>query len=211
MVEKKKLESLPNLQIGVSERSNVRMKILAAPRCPVQDDPAKPNYTGEVNCQRETKSYPGWWDLCTNRGHEPYWTIKKTIKKEPIVGEDGVITGYREVMLEKRTLNTVSVPIGTRFSSGRAEYLSKGLKGRKELTEFGFNPKCEYHNCDMDAKVKSKYGMFCNDRHARLIGADVEGMMLDANQTNKNKQLREINVEFEGSMVLQAPPSLDGV
>ena len=210
-----KKESLPQLQVGVRETSNIRMKVLAAPRCPIQADPNKEGYTGEMNCQQETSNYPGWWDLCESRGHDPYHTVKRTIKKEPVLstkeGEDNLITGYREKVIEVKKLNTVQVPVGTRFTSGRAESVSRGLKGRKTLTEMGYKEKCEYRNCELDTKMKSKYGNFCGDRHARLIGADVEGVMLSAKQGEKSKQLRDIDPEFEGTIVLQSPPDLDSM
>lgn len=209
----KKRESLPQAQVGVSERSNIRMKKLAAPRCPVSTKTSPYYQADEMTCQHEMANYPGWWKVCEKRGHEPYFTITRTIKKEPVLAEDGsgLITGYREVQHEKRKLNINQVPIGTRFASGRAEAITKGLKGRKELKEFGYNDLCEYRNCELDAKVKSKYGFFCSDRHARLIGADVEAIMLSVKQGEKNKQLRDIDPEFEGAIVLQSPPDLDAL
>ena len=209
MAAPSKKESLPSLQIGVREGSNVRMKLMARPMCPIVADPNKEGYTGEPNCQLETSGYPGWWKLCEERGHDPYHTVTRTIKKEPIVGEDGIISAYRERVIENKKLNTVRVPIGTRFHSGRGESISRGLKGRKTLTEMGYKEKCEFRNCELDAKLKSKYGMFCGDRHARLIGADVEGIMLSVKQGEKNKQLRDVDPAFEGTFVLQSPPDLE--
>ena len=213
MVASKK-ESLPQVQIGVSERGNIRMKKLAAPRCPIQVDPTKARYTGDtfpetMSCQQETGNAPGWWDLCTERGHDPYYTTFTKVIKEDIVGDDGVITGQRKRQVVTKKLNINQVPIGTRFASGQAERVSKGLKGRKDISEFGYNELCEYRNCELDAKVKSKYGMFCTDRHARLIGADVEGIMLHNDSGEKNKQLRkEVDPDWEGSFVIQAPPPI---
>lgn len=211
-----KKESLPQAQIGVSERGNIRMKKLAAPRCPIQIDKDKPNYTGDkfseiMTCQQEMNNYPGWWRVCENRGHDPYFTVTRKIVKEEITDDEGVITGTKKRVVETKKLNINQVPIGTRFASGRAETISKGLKGRKEVSEFGYKNLCEYRNCELDAKVKSKYGHFCSDRHARLIGADVEAVMLSAKQGEKNKQLREIDPTFEGTMVLQSPPDLDSM
>ena len=211
---KPKLESLPQMQVGVSERGNIRMKKLAAPRCPIQSNPEKPGYTGDIfpetmSCQQETKNYPGWWDLCANRGHDPYFTTKRKVVKEELTDENGIVTGVQKRVITTKKLNINQVPIGTRFASGRNETISKGLKGRKELSEFGYNPLCEYRNCELDVKVKSKYGNFCTDRHARLIGADVEGIMLHNDVGEKNKQLRkEVDPEFEGSVVIQSPPAL---
>lgn len=202
-------ESLPQLQIGIRETSNIRMKKMARPLCPVVDDPNSPYYTGEPNCQRMHNNYPGWWDYCADQGHDPYYRITKRITKEPVVGDDGIITGYREKQLINKKLNLVQVAIGTRFHSGRGETISKGLKGRKDLTEFGLKEKCEYRNCEIDAALQTKYGLFCNERHARLVGADVEGMMLSAKKGEKNKQLKELDLEYEGTYNIQLPPDLD--
>src|SRR4030095_14871791 len=152
MTFKKKLESLPQRQQGVREQSNIRMKKFARPICPVVEDEQDKRYDadrdlGQINCQRLHNNYPGWWDYCTNQGHDPYFTITKRITKEPVVGEDDIITGYREKRKIVKRLNVVQVAIGTRFNSGRGETYSKGLKGRKELEDFGFAPKCEYRNC----------------------------------------------------------------
>ena len=204
-------QSLPNIAMGVREASNIRMKVMAAPRCPVSEDPNKSGYDGTLNCQHETNSSAGWWNLCESRGHDPYHTVTKKTVKEDVEAEDGtgLVTGTRKRVLTTKKLNTVQVPIGTRFHSGRGETISRGLKGRKTLTEMGYNEKCEFRNCELDAKLKSKYGMYCGDRHARLVGADVEAIMLSAKAGEKSKQLREIDVDFEGTFVIQSPPDLD--
>ena len=206
-----KKESLPQLQIGVREGGNIRMKKMARPICPVVDDPESPKYTGEPNCQRMHNNYPGWWDYCANQGHEPYFTVKKKTVKEDVEAEDGsgLVTGERKRVLTTRKLNMVQVAIGTRFNSGHGERYSRDLKGRKTLSEFGYAEKCEFRNCELDAKLKSKYGMFCGDRHARLIGADVEGLMLSVKKGEAAKELRGLDIEFEGTFVIQTPPDLD--
>ena len=217
----KKLESLPQRQMGVRESANVRMKKMARPVCPIQDDPDKPGYTGEPNCQRLHNNYPGWWDYCANQGHDPYFSKvpAKTVTENILSdkeGEEGLIIGRRERQVGGgKKLNMVQVVIDTRHNSGRGERYSKGLKGRKELSEFGYAEKCEYRNCEIDAKLQTRYGMFCNDRHARLIGAAVEGMMLATNrrgslQREANKDLRDLELEYEGAYVLQQPPDLEG-
>ncbi len=224
-----KKASLPQLEMGVREQSNIRMKKFARPICPIQDLEElvqrdgtiipNPNYDGSINCQREMNGYPGWWIVCEKRGHDPYFTVKRRIVKEPVVDEeqDGLITGYRERRVVTKKLNMTQVALGTRFHSGRGEAISVGLKGRKELSEFGYNDLCEYRNCERDATIDTRYGKFCGDRHARLIGADVESFMLETsrNQTLKksaNKQLKEIDLDFEvpGRYEMQLPPDVEG-
>lgn len=205
----KKKESLPQLQIGVRENGNIRTKKLAAPRCPVSD-PLSPYYDEYgTSCQTETAGWPGWWKLCEKREHEPYFTIRKKTVEEDDVDDDGYVKGTKKRVITTKKLNVVQVPIGTRFHSGRGEAISKGLKGRRDLGDFGYNEKCEYRNCELDVKLQSKYGKFCGDRHARLIGADVESVMLHVKPGQRSKQLREIDVEFEGIEVLQTPPDVD--
>ncbi len=209
---KEKKQSLPQLQIGVRETSNIRMILLAAPRCPVVSDPNSDKYTGEVNCQVETANAVGWWNTCENRGHDPYFSTTKRARKVPVFstveGEEDIITGYREKVTTTRTLNTVRVPLGTRYNSGRAVQQSIARKGRKTLTEMGYNEKCEFRNCELDATFRSKYGNFCGDRHARLIGADVEGIALAVpeKRSEREKDLRGIDVTYEGVTHLQVPP-----
>lgn len=215
----KKMESLPQRQQGVRETANLRMKLMAAPYCPVVDDPDKPGYTGEPNCQTEMNSAPGWWKICEERGHEPYFRIRKRIVKEPVKDnpdDPELITGYREKEREERKLNVVRVAISTRFHSGRGEAISMGLKGRKTLTDMGYKEKCEFRNCELDAKLKSKYGNFCGARHARLIGADVEVTFLTVNKLGRiskvgENELKNLNLDYEGFYVLQAPPDLEGM
>ena len=206
-------KSLPNRSDGIKEMSNLRMKLMARPLCPVIDNPDSDKYTGEPNCQQSTGNAPGWWRMCEEKDHDPYHSITRVIKKEPVLAEDGsgLITGYRERVVEQKRLNLVRIPLSTRFHSGQGERISRVLKGRKSLTELGYNEKCEFRNCEQDAEIKSKYGLFCNPRHARLVGADVETVFLNVspNKRDTEQDFKAIDIEFEGAYVMQAPPAID--
>ncbi len=221
---KEKLKSLPNTQIGLKEVSTTRMKLVARPICPIDDRPtiqrvldgqvmevSNSNYTGEANCQTETRSTPGWWDLCADRGHDPYYTNRTVMQRDPVYDADGYIEKYREKPVEIKRLNTSRVNLSTRHGGLVTWRKAVEVKGRKTLTEMGYVEKCEFRNCELDVKFNSKYGDFCGERHARLVGADVEGLMLHANKSDiKRKQLRELgDVAFDGQIHLQLPPELD--
>lgn len=224
------LDSLPQTQIGLKESSNVRMKLMAKPMCPIDDrevivrhingqivEAENPNYTGEPNCQTETASAVGWWNLCEGRNHDPYYS-KKTVRREiPRFDEallkEGrkVITGTDVEIIDQRKLNTCRVAISTRLNSGRGELYAIHLKGRKTLSAMGFREKCEFRNCELDAVYESKYGFFCGDRHARLVGADVEVVLLDIRKPKeKNKSLKtQIDPSPDGTIHLQEVPDVE--
>jgi hypothetical protein len=218
------LKSLPQTQIGLKEISTTRMKLVARPICPVDDKPtiqrlldgqvvevSNPNYTGDANCQTETRSAPGWWNMCLARGHDPYYTKRTVIQRDPVFDDEGYVLRYREKPIEVKRLNTSRVMLSTRHGGLITWRRAVELKGRKTLTEMGYVEKCEFRNCELDVKYESKYGSFCSERHARLVGADVEGMTLHmTKQDQKRKQLRELgDVAFDGQVLLQLPPEMD--
>src|SRR5581483_8613737 len=180
-------EQLPPRQVRVREASNVRRILMAQPVCPVVDDPNDPAYTGETNCQREFGGAPGWWTRCEERGHDPYYTIQRVTKTEDVVDEDGMVTGQRKRVVETRRLNLASVAYSTRINSGRGPAVAREFKGFRTLEEMGYAPVCEFRNCELPVKIRTRYGNYCSDRHARLVGAGVEGMLLEANPNRRGE------------------------
>lgn len=228
---KPELKQLREYRMGVKEGMNYRRIVMARPICPLDDDEFKrryvngeivevpnPNYTGETNCQRQFGGAIGWWVECERLGHDPYFTTKRiTLEEEKVeVQEDGseLITGVTRKKMKVRSLNLASVAAHTRVNSGNGPQIAHHNKGYRFLPEMGYKPVCEFRNCELVAKKQSRYGFFCGDRHARLVGADVEGVFLEASPQKRNvkeKQLKEIDIApLENGMILkQEPPALD--
>ncbi len=210
------LKSLPQNQIGVTELGNIRTVKLAAPICPIRvgyspDSPRfQPEYVGEINCSfRGPEGGKPWWTLCVSRNHDPYFTVNKVETSEDILDDEGYVVKTRKKVTETKQLNLVQVPLGLRYSSGKAVAASMMFKGRKPVTEFGYKELCEYRNCETDARLKTRYGKYCNERHARLIGSDAESLLVGVG-TPKDVQryeaeLAELDLDYEGYEVMGTP------
>ena len=209
-----KREKLPPTQVGVRETINTRRILMVRPVCPIQDDPEKDGYTGENKCSLEGL---GWWVKCEERGHDPYYRIEQTIKTRPLIEEvDGkkLVVGQEQTVIERKRLNAASVALTTRVNSGRGPTLKHDRFGFKFLQELGYDPVCEFRNCELPVKVKSRYGFFCGDRHARLVGADVEVIVLEANPNRRgswNSELNKLDISpfASGETMLQQPPDIE--
>jgi len=173
-------KKLPPLQIGVSEFGNIRMLKMVRPVCPTASFPDQDGYDPYVlNCQREFNGRRGWQEKCEERGHKPYF--------RKVAGGE--------------VPNTVQVALNERINGGDG-YARARRKGYKLLEEVGYDPVCEYRNCELPVKVKSIYGNYCTERHARLIGADVEKIELEVHpdrRGEREKQLRQISI-YDGNV-----------
>lgn len=206
------LKRLRPAQYGVREASNVRMIVMAQPICPVVEDPEDPKFTGESNCQREGL---GWWTLCEERGHDPYYSSRETIKKEPVLDEEGFVVKERQRVIKEHKLNVTRVAKYTRINAGRGPEIAHTRKGFRFLPEMGFEPVCEYRGCELPVKTKSRYGNFCGERHARLIGMDVEGQVMpikssgsvDWEEITSNPAVNIAPLEG-GAQKIQQPPDV---
>lgn len=225
------LKQMRESRTGVKESMAWRRLVMVRPLCPIDDNETRrrvvngevvevpnPNYTGEPNCQRQYAGAVGWWDECGKQGHDPYFTTKRvTLEEEQTeIQEDGseLITGVTRKRMKIRSLNTTSVAAHTRVNSGQGPAIAHQAKGYRTLAEMGYAPVCEYRNCEMRAAKATRYGNFCGERHARLVGADVEGIFLEASPQKrgvKEKQLKEIDVSplSGGAILKQEPPALD--
>ena len=165
------------MQIGVSEFGNIRMIKMVRPLCPTTMTPGEEGYQpGVLSCQREFNGRRGWWEKCEERGHNPFFNAL------------GVP-------------NTTQVAHSARINNGEGVSRARRNKGFRFLEEVGYDPVCEYRNCEAPVKVKSVYGNFCSERHARLIGADVEKIELEVHpdrRAEREKQLRNIQI-YDGS------------
>ena len=196
------LKKLPPLQIGVSEMANIRMIKMARPTCPTPTHPSEPGFDADTpNCQREFNGRIGWWDKCAERGHNPYFRIKEVVKEVPVWEKD---EHGEEYLKETKTIRTeVEIPnisqvaFSERVNSGQGVTIARQRKGFKLLPEIGYDPVCEYRNCEAPVAINTIYGDYCGEQHARLIGADVEKIELEVHPDRageRSKQLRQINL-----------------
>ena len=175
----KDLKELPFSRGPVVERAATRMvKVMR----PLHGD-----------CQHEFKNGRGWWKICDQRGHDPYFRSRETIKKVAIKekGEDGRtrVTGYEEIVEGETRPNIKAVPMNIRINS--AQSLQKGIvnRGYRPVTDFGYKPLCEMRNCEAPGKVDTRYGRYCTERHARLVAANEEEKLRFVENPKKQREV----------------------
>lgn len=174
----KGLEVLPHRATGDTSLSATRAVKVMRPMC--------------KECQLEFRNGRGWWKICDSRGHDPYYRKTEEIVKVPVREErDGrvMVTGYEEIINTTKRPNLKAVNVHIRVNSGRS--LEKGIvnRGYRPLTDFGYHPMCEMSKCEAPSKIDTRYGRYCKERHARLVGANVEERALPVNDV---KALREV-------------------
>lgn len=192
MVEKKAdLKDIPGFSQGIRDNASIRMVKMMQPICPFSQFEIDVTPEGKLVPRREPrpdrqncqKRGHGWWDYCVEQGHDPYfrtrvWYSKKDIYEEdPDTGEQ-VKTGERTVRHEEKRPNIAQVAAHIRVNSGRGPRHAFERKGFRTLESFGYNPVCEYRNCQNDVKVKSRFGAYCGMYHAALCGADATGQFV---------------------------------
>jgi len=188
--EEKKLKPYPFRDGGSKENAAVRMIRMAKPECPISTLPelkqpngsykANPAFTGEENCQQAFKldNYGHWAVLkCEKLGHDPYYRTVRKPRTEEVVDENGYITETKTRYIKERVLNVVGVSDNIRHTSGQEIDVELG-RGSRFIWEFGYKHPCEFRGCSQPWRVDTQYGRYCNERHARLIGADVKRKML---------------------------------
>ncbi len=98
---------------------------------------------------------------------------EQNIRKEetPIVGDDGIITGWDTSPRWEANLRIHQVALSN-HTGGLAAYEEMLRKGCKPIADFGVAPFCEYYNCfEQDNLTKFKNGLFCSSNHARMVKA----------------------------------------
>jgi hypothetical protein len=219
MATTRKLRPYPFNDGGVLENAAIRMIKMVIPLCPadpkeellLRDGRSVPNprYTGEQNCQQLYKfNNQGRWDVakCESLGHDPWHTTFRKTIVEDVVGDDGyVIEQKQRVKVEKR-LNVIQVSDNTRHTN-KQEVALAIARGCKFLEDFDIESPCEFRNCTRPVQVDTKYGKYCSERHARLIGADAKKILLpvggdpytDEQAKEEREQLLEnININKAG-------------
>jgi hypothetical protein len=185
-----KLKPYPFHDGGVSENAAIRMISMVIPNCPVDGTPEikgrdgvyrpNPNFTGEPNCQQAYKiNNHGIWDVkrCEELGHDPWHTkFRRPVVKE-VLDDDGWIIETRTQYQVEERLNVIQVSDNPRHSN-RTEVAQALARGCRFLEDFGYASPCEFRNCTQPWTIDTRYGKYCGERHARLIAADFQRVML---------------------------------
>lgn len=177
----KQTEKIPGFSQGVRDNAAVRMVKLVAPVCP--NSQRKRNSDGswaEVgqNCQLAGGK---WWIDCEAREHDPYFTTRTYYETVDVVDDDGFIVGAKKKPVTVRRPNIVQVPLGRRHHSGNGVKISMEKKGRRRLSDFGFEEVCQFRNCQNPVNPKYSspaFGAYCSFNHMGLIAADAQEIML---------------------------------
>ena len=119
----------------------------------------------------------GWWEECEASGHNPYWTVTETIRQEDVVDEEGFVTGQRQKLVTKEFLNVIQVPMSPRHDAGQS-VAGAIARGARFLPDMGYQNVCMMRNCENTSTLRWDFGEFCNERHARLVYADLRKVML---------------------------------
>jgi hypothetical protein len=175
---------------GVSENAAIRMISMVIPQCPVDGNPElkqkdgtykpNPNFTGEPNCQQAYKiNNHGIWDVkkCEELGHDPWHTKFRRAMVEEVLDKDGYVVDTRTKYHVEERLNVIQVSDNPRHSN-RQEVALALAKGCRFLEDFGIASPCEFRNCTQPWTIDTRYGKYCSERHARLIAADFQKVML---------------------------------
>jgi hypothetical protein len=183
-------KQIPGFTMGVRQNSSVRMVKLASPICPYSKQEmertpdgryvAAKNQSGIANCQLAGGR---WWLACEEAGHDPYyssrvWYTSKDIWEED---EDGnqLLTDTKQLRHEERRPNIIQCPVGLRYGGANDPVWklrrSMEQKGRKRLSDIGYDEVCQYRNCQrpVNRRYRSRrVGDYCSLEHLQLIAAD---------------------------------------
>jgi hypothetical protein len=200
---------------GVNENAAIRMIKMVASICPADPRPTllgrdgverpNPRYNGDENCQMKYKiNNMGRWrvDLCELAGHNPWYTeFRRRVVQDVVDSQGWVIEEKTRTKVEVR-LNVIQVSDNPRHST-RMEVPLAQARGARFLSEFGILAPCEFRNCTHPVQVNSRYGNYCSERHARLVGADFRKVMLlvggdpfteEQALEEREEQLEQVNI-----------------
>jgi hypothetical protein len=200
MAEKK---TIPGFSQGVRINGQVRTVKLAAPICP--NSQQKRNSDGSIayvgpNCQLEGGQ---WWLACEARGHNPYFSKRTYYETVDVTDADGFVIGTKKKPITIERPNVVQVQLSRRHHSGQGVTRSMERKGRKRLSDLGYEEVCQYRNCQDPVRVvNSAFGAYCSQSHLMLVAADeqeiflpqpggLEGAHSGKTQQKRDKMLRD--------------------
>ena len=144
---------------------------------------------------------------CEALGHDPWHTTFRKTVTEDVVGPDGYVTETKVRVKSEKRLNVILVSDNIRHTN-RAEIALAIARGCKFLEDFGIESACEFRQCTKKVQIDTRYGRFCSERHARLVGADQRKIMLpisgdpytrDEAMDQREQLLETINIRKEGT------------
>lgn len=185
----------------ICPKSQIRGKIVAGQYEPPEIGP------DDGNCQRAGK---GWWNLCSDKGHNPYWrsvrvyhTVDVT-ETDPETGEEWVVDTRKKVVKADK-LNATRVSPQISHNSGIGIGIKMRDHGFRRISDFGYAEVCQFGGCQNIPTMRCQYGDYCSEAHMNLVAAKEEGVFLanhptgtfDAEDQKKierfrEKQLREV-------------------
>lgn len=205
----KKLKPYPFRDGGAKDNIPIRMVRMAIPYCPCDPRPelmdkagnvfANPHFTGEPNCQEEYKlNNMGRWDVqkCIDLGHNPYFTVRRQKIVEEEVDENGYVTGVKTRVKKTELLNIRPIPVSVRHSTNKRMEIEVA-RGARPLSDFGYESPCEYRGCSARVTIETRYGRYCNERHARLIAAAERGVLLPISADTGGETADKTEMEYE--------------
>jgi hypothetical protein len=172
---------IPGFSQGVRTGTGVRTVKLVAPICPNSQRRRKSDGTFEEVGQNCQLAGHGWWTMCEEKGHDPYFSTTKRYETVDVTDAEGFVTGTKKKPIEEKRPNIVQVPVGRRYHSGQGAVNSIRNKGRKRLGEMGLEECCQFRNCQKDVNkrfVSPAFGSYCSREHLGLVAADQQGIFL---------------------------------
>lgn len=140
-------------------------------------------------CQVGLDTPINWFEKCE---HDPYWSLSPKVLKTPVyeTDEDGDMilkqTDVRTKML--RVPNVTEVVNSARSNDGKGiEKMQK--KGFKHFPEVNLAPMCEMYGCGRPwPVVRTEYGDYCTENHAKLCVADITEVKFTVNDPRVYRQ-----------------------
>jgi len=211
------LAKLPGFSMGVRAGAALRDVTVGQPICPnsqIRGKMVNGQYEppelgpGMENCQLNDEG--DWWELCTEKGHDPYFRnipVYHTVDIEEVDETTGevFVTGTKKRKIMTRSVNATQVSNNLMHNSGVGLARKMRVLGYRRLKDLGFEEVCQYRACQKTPTLRAEgYGDYCGEEHLNLVAAREEGeflTLLDTKGLNqggetysrrkRTKQLRE--------------------
>lgn len=140
-------------------------------------------------CQIGLDTPRDWAEHCE---HDPYWSLQPKVIKTPVYAtdEDGDMvlteTVTRTKMIRVPNITEVTNSVRHNDGEGRKKMQAKGFK---LVTEVGIAPMCEMYGCGKAwPVVRTEYGDYCSQGHAKLCIADITEVKFTVNDPRVYRQ-----------------------
>lgn len=184
-------KKLPGFSAGKRVNSALRTIKMIQPICPNSKVEMERNEQGDwvpkrgptnpdrMNCQKRGGK---WWEFCEEQGHNPYFREQVWYVTEDEYDEEtGIMTGTRRLRRSRIIPNLSQVAVAPHLNSGKGARNAYERKGKRRVTEFGYEDTCQYRNCQEPVNpefVSRQYGKYCCQEELALVAAEQQGLML---------------------------------